>query len=66
MRFRNRIKNYRLSLNKNQKEMAEFLEISVTTYNHIEQGHKQLTFKTIQKLSDKTGYPINMIRKELR
>lgn len=66
MRFRNHIKNYRLSLNKNQKEMAEFLGITIATYNHIENGHKNLTFKTIQKISDRTGIPVEMIHRELR
>lgn len=65
MQFKERIKNLRLSLNKNQHEMASYLGVSIKTYNLIENGSIKLRFKTIEKISNATGWSVKTIRKEL-
>ena len=51
-RARLRIKNLRLENNKSQKEIAEFLEVDLSTYNKYEKGSRKLSNEVVKKLAE--------------
>lgn len=51
-RARLRIKNLRLENNKSQKEMAEYLEVDLSTYNKYEKGSRKLSNEVVKKLAE--------------
>ena len=50
-RARLRIKNLRLENNKSQKEIAEYLEVDLSTYNKYEKGSRKLSNEVVKKLA---------------
>lgn len=51
-KVRLRIKNLRLTNNKSQKELANYLEIDLSTYNKYEKGSRKLSNEVVKKLSE--------------
>lgn len=51
-RIRLRIKNLRLENNKSQKELANYLEIDLSTYNKYEKGSRKLSNEVVKKLAE--------------
>lgn len=51
-RARLRIKNLRLENNKSQKEIAEYLEVDLSTYNKYEKGSRKLSNEVVKKLAE--------------
>lgn len=58
-----RLKTYRLDHNLTQFDMAKELHVSVTTYNHLENGHTAVNTKTVDKLSKLLEMPVDKVRK---
>ena len=58
-----RLKEYRLNHNLTQFEMANELHVSVTTYNHLENGHVNVNTDTVDKLSSLLNMPVDKVRK---
>ena len=48
----------------NQDSVAKRLEIGRTTIASYEQGHREPTFETIQKIANTCGYEIYFINKD--
>lgn len=49
----------------NQMQMAETMGVSMLTYIRIEKGHKDLSLKTIEKISKITGHGYQYIKEHL-
>ena len=49
----------------NQSQMAEAMGVSLLTYIHIEKGSKNLSLKTIEKISKLTGFGYSYIKEHL-
>jgi len=58
-----RLKDYRLDHNLNQYDMARTLHVSVTTYNHLENGHTALTTKTVAKIANLLQIDVKKVRR---
>lgn len=48
-----------------QDQMAQELGVTKVTYNHIEKGYKDLSLKTIEKISKYTGHGYSYIKEHL-
>lgn len=51
-RARLKIKNLRLENNKSQKEIANYLEVDLSTYNKYEKGSRKLSNELVKKLAE--------------
>lgn len=51
-RARLRIKNLRLENNKMQKDIANYLEIDLSTYNKYEKGSRKLSNEVVKKIAE--------------
>ena len=58
-----RLKTYRLDHNLTQYDMAKELHVSVTTYNHLENGHNAVNTKTVDKISKLLEIDVKKVRK---
>lgn len=61
-----RLKKYRFERNLTQEEMAKEIGISVTTYNHLEQGNTSVYTGTIDKLAEFFCIDVIAVRKLLK
>ena len=52
IRVRFRIKNLRLENNKSQKDIAEYLEVDLSTYNKYEKGRRKINNEVIKNLAE--------------
>lgn len=57
-RARLRIRNYRQSNNKSQQEIADYLNIDISTYNKYEKGSRKLNNEVVRKIAE--YYNINV------
>ena len=60
-----KLKQYRLDHNLTQYQMARELKVSVTTYNHLENGHKDVNTKTVAKISELLELDAKKVRNSL-
>lgn len=51
-RARLRIKQYRIENKKNQKDLADFLGITVSAYNKYEKGSRSLSNEVVRKIAE--------------
>ena len=51
-RARLKIKNLRLENNKSQKEIANYLQVDLSTYNKYEKGSRKLSNELVKKLAE--------------
>ena len=58
-----KLKEYRLDHNLTQFDMAKELHVSVTTYNHLENGHTAINTKTVDKISKLLNINVKKVRK---
>lgn len=58
-----RLKYYRLMNNLNQYQMANRLHVSVTTYNHLENGYTNVYPKTVEKIAKLLEIDVSKVRK---
>jgi len=65
MKIREQLYRHRIRHNLSQKDMAKKLGLSAVTYIHLEQGKKNLSYKTIAKLSETLCLTPEQVRKEL-
>ncbi|MDF1508905.1 helix-turn-helix transcriptional regulator [Robertmurraya sp. DFI.2.37] len=61
MSIKNNLKNIRHDHRMNQKEFAEFLNLSVYSYNRYEKGVRQPSLEVALQISEKTRRPVNDI-----
>lgn len=59
------LKEIRCSKFLNQEQMAELLCVSKLTYNRLEKGYKDVSLKTIEKVSKLTGHGYSYIKEHL-
>lgn len=59
------LKNYRLSKNLTQKQFAEIIGITQTTYSFIESGSHKPSFATVEKLAEALDLTPEEVRKML-
>jgi len=60
-----RLKEYRFYHNLTQAQMAKLVGVSITTYNHLENGFTSLQTKTVDKLSRFLEMDVCKVRKSL-
>lgn len=58
-----KLKTYRLEHNLTQFDMAKELHVSVTTYNHLENGHNSVNTKTVDKIATLLNISVKKVRK---
>lgn len=49
----------------NQEQMAELMGVTKVTYNRLEKGCKDVSLKTIEKISKLTGHGYSYIKEHL-
>ena len=49
----------------NQEEMAKLMGVTKVTYNRLEKGYKDVSLKTIEKISKLTGHGYSYIKEHL-
>ncbi|MDC4239864.1 helix-turn-helix domain-containing protein [Clostridium tertium] len=57
MNFANRLINFRNDLNLNKKEMSQYLDVSESYYNLIENGKREPSKNILYTLVEKSGNP---------
>ncbi len=63
MKISEKLKQYRLNHNLTQFDMAKELHVSVTTYNHLENGHNTVNTKTVAKIAKLLEIDVSKVRK---
>ena len=63
MKISERLKKYRLEHNLTQLEMAKVLNVSITTYNALENGKTNVTTVTVDKISELLQIDVCKVRK---